>query len=111
MGECKAQVAVQIMLAGDGTLKIGRIGLDYFDICNKANLIGDASQYSMLDRLLQNSVDALHICDQRSSSAPIQAKSSNAGSVQPQTIERSLTLQMEEEKSNDLPIAMGATMP
>merc|ERR1719410_1204593 len=48
----KAYVALQIMLAEDGSLEIGRIGLDYFDIRNKAELIGDA-QNPLLNLLLQ----------------------------------------------------------
>lgn len=69
--EYDAYVVLQIMLRPNGSLKITRIGLDYFDICNKANLIGDASQNQILNMLQQSvdkSVDELYIYDEYKSS-------------------------------------------
>jgi len=87
--------------------KLEELDWTIFDICNKAELISiEDAQNPMLNRLLQKPVDELHICNQRSSSAPIESKSSKTGTVQPQA-----ALQQEEEKSNILPIAMRTTMP
>merc|ERR1719411_1591515 len=62
-----AHVLLQVMLKENGSMKITSIGLDFIDICNKANLIGDASQHPILN-LLRQSVDELYIYDERKSS-------------------------------------------
>merc|ERR1719411_1190783 len=72
-----AHVLLQVMLKANGSLKITSIGLDFIDICNKANLIGDASQHPILN-LLRQSVDELYIYDDQKSDYPHSIDSSNS---------------------------------